>query len=110
MNTKIVCVSASNVRHAKNGSTSTRLCCMIREMILQELHDHATVDIIPLVDYELKPCIGCGECSESAICVHDKVFNNILSFLTSADGIVRSIDKPEAIYRLKDIPDVGSID
>jgi hypothetical protein len=86
--TRIVCISASNIKHAKNWSTSTKICCMIKEMILQELEDHATIDIIPLADYELKPCIGCGECFKSGTCAHDEAFNRIMSFLTRADGIV----------------------
>ena len=43
------------------------LCEMIRE-IINKVNGSFCIDIIPLVDYELTPCIGCGMCYNKNSC------------------------------------------
>lgn len=45
------------------------------------------VNIISLVDYEFKPCIMCGKCSETGKCISDESFNEIYSRILESDGI-----------------------
>jgi len=83
----LVCVSASNVRHARNCSTSLKICHLIQQIATEKLKTGPTVDVIALVDYELQPCIGCGACLKSGICATDPVFNELYARLTCADDI-----------------------
>ncbi len=82
----LVCVSASNIRHARDCSTSLRICHLIQQ-IAAEQKSSLTVDVIALVDYELKPCIGCGACWSHGVCGTDPVFNELYSRLVRADGV-----------------------
>ncbi|WP_027628165.1 NAD(P)H-dependent oxidoreductase [Ruminiclostridium cellobioparum] len=45
------------------------------------------VQIISLVDYELKPCIGCGRCYDRDRCVNDDEFNSIYNILGKSDAL-----------------------
>jgi multimeric flavodoxin WrbA len=45
------------------------------------------VKIISLVDYELKPCIGCGTCFKHESCIYDSDFNQIYNILTKANAL-----------------------
>lgn len=83
----LICVSASNIRHARNCSTSLKICYLIKQIAAETQKSHSTVDIIALVDYELKPCIGCGACLEQRACAIDQVFNELYTRLTHADGV-----------------------
>ena len=83
----IVCISASNIKHAGDNSTSLKVCKLIEEIAYKETSGIAEVKIIPLVNYELKPCIGCGKCFEHNECVNDTDFNNIYNVLCSADAL-----------------------
>lgn len=83
----IVCVSASNIKHAGENSTSVKTCKLIKEMVKRKTTSNVEVEIISLVDYELKPCIGCGRCFNEEICIHDDDFNQIYSILTQANAL-----------------------
>lgn len=85
----IVCISASNIKHAKNCSTSTKTCSLIKDMINEYGNDakSAEVTLISLVDYELRPCIGCGRCFNQENCSLDDDFNKIYNTLIKADGL-----------------------
>jgi len=83
---KIVCVSASNVRHAGEASTSLRVCRLLGDLIHR--HDSgAAVETVRLVDYDLKPCVGCGKCFRVGRCAEDEAFNEVYSRLVGADGL-----------------------
>ena len=84
----IACISAANVRHARAASTSTKACNLIQEIItgLPGCAD-VSVDIIRLVDHELRPCHGCGACYTSGRCADDPVFNALYERLVAADGL-----------------------
>jgi NAD(P)H-dependent FMN reductase len=84
---KICCISASNIKHARQNSTSLRVCNLIKKIIEQEYLEELLVDIIPLVEYEFKPCIGCGKCHKVDACVFDQHFNEIYSKLSNADAL-----------------------
>lgn len=84
---KICCISASNIKHAGQNSTSLKICNVIHEIIKKDYTDHISVEIIPLVDYELSPCIGCGKCSDMDECIMDNQFNMIYKKMTDADAL-----------------------
>ena len=82
---KITCISASNVEPARENSASTRACELIRNLAQAECD--AQVTILPLIDYEIKPCRMCGECLEAGQCVRDTAFNQIYQHLAGADAV-----------------------
>ena len=82
---KITCFSASNVEPARENSASTRACELIRNLAQAECD--AQVTILPLIDYEIKPCRMCGECLEAGQCVRDTAFNQIYQHLAEADAV-----------------------
>lgn len=84
---KVTCISASNIKHAKEYSTSSKICSLIKEMIMENNKNRITIDIIKLVDYELKPCIGCGKCFKKNRCTNDEGFNDIYSKIVKSDGL-----------------------
>lgn len=83
----IICISASNIKHAGENSTSLKACHLIKEMIKTKTAKDVDVEIIPLVNYELTPCIGCGTCFNQESCIHDSAFNQIYDKLTKANGL-----------------------
>ena len=82
----ISCISASNIKHAKASSTSLKVCEMIRE-IINKVNGSFCIDIIPLVDYELTPCIGCGMCYNKNSCTRRDDFNYLYSKLIKSDAL-----------------------
>lgn len=84
---KILCIAASNVRKARENSSSTKIGEMVKEMILAEV-PQAEVQIMPLLDYDLKPCEMCGGCYHANKCVMDDDFNEIYTAFESTDGII----------------------
>lgn len=83
----ITCISASNIKHAKEYSTSLRICYLIKEFLNNEIDKNLDIQIIPLVDYEFKPCIGCGKCYLKDKCVIDDVFNDVYEKIKKSDGL-----------------------
>jgi multimeric flavodoxin WrbA len=83
----IVCISGSNIKHAKEKSTSLKVCRLIETILNRETNKNITVQIIPLVEHELKPCVGCGKCYDQNQCAKDNVFNHIYGTLCSADAL-----------------------
>ena len=83
---RILCLSASNIEPFKEHSASTRTCELVRELVLAKQVD-AEVRILPLIDYELKPCRMCGKCLEAGRCVRDEGFNAVYDALKEADRI-----------------------
>lgn len=85
---KIVCISASNVIKSRGNSASTKACEIIKSNLEKKYENGVEVEIIPLVDLNLKPCVMCGECEKNQRCVYDEEFNRIFSKLGGADGVV----------------------
>jgi multimeric flavodoxin WrbA len=83
---KVVCLSASNISPARQHSASTHTCELIRNL-LAEIQPSIEVEIVPLIDYAMKPCRMCGECLPTLRCSHDEDFNQVQNRLQSADGI-----------------------
>lgn len=83
----ITCISASNIKHAKDYGTSSKICDLIKEMVIKKGKNLIAVELIKLVDYELSPCIGCGKCFKKDVCVYDEDFNNIYSKAIKSDGL-----------------------
>ncbi|WP_216457666.1 flavodoxin family protein [Clostridium simiarum] len=83
----VVCMSASNIKHSKNNGTSIKACKLVKKIINKRGANSIDVEIISLVDYDLKPCIGCGECFYSDNCVYDNDFNHIYSTIVKADAL-----------------------
>lgn len=84
---KICCISASNIKHSGQNSTSLRVCNLIKKVIEQEYLENLLVEIIPLVEYEFNPCIGCGKCHEVDECALDQHFNVVYSKISNADAL-----------------------
>ena len=84
---RIACVSASNTGLPEEKSTSIRVCNKIREMVTDMGMPEAVIEILPLRDYDLKPCTLCGACSKSGECVYDGEFNKVRMALEHAQGI-----------------------
>lgn len=82
----IVCVSAANIEPARETSASVRACKIIRDLLAARA-PQARVEIIPLIDYEMKPCRMCGQCIPAGRCVRDAAFNQVFERLATADGI-----------------------
>lgn len=83
---KIVCISASNVKHAGNNSTSLKVCKLIKN-ITKDIYGDFEIIIESLVDYKFEPCVGCGGCFKKDECLNDKDFNRIYKKLTEADAL-----------------------
>jgi multimeric flavodoxin WrbA len=83
---KIVAISAANITVARGHSASTHACELIRDSIASEQPD-ASVEIVPLIDYDLKPCRMCSECFDAGKCVRDEAFNTLYEKLIAADAI-----------------------
>lgn len=81
---KIICISASNIVHSRNQSTSLLLCEKIAAIIREK---GIISEIIDLRDSLLSPCIGCGKCYESKRCYHDNAFNGIYESIIQSDGV-----------------------
>ncbi len=83
---KYVCVSASNVEAARGSSASLRACQLLGTMVQAEQPD-AVVEIVPLLDYEMKSCRMCGKCFDTERCALDPAFNQVFEKMISADGL-----------------------
>jgi hypothetical protein len=82
MPASIVCLSASNVEMNRANSASTRAI-----VLDQKKPDQVKVEIIPLLDYDMKPCRMCGQCFDSKHCAHDQAFNQIMDSMAGADAL-----------------------
>jgi multimeric flavodoxin WrbA len=85
---KITCISASNTKLPGGNSTSVNVCNMMKEMLLEDESNEIAVDIVPLKDYDLKPCTLCGSCYQSGRCIYDEEFNKLLTILEDTQGIL----------------------
>lgn len=83
---KITCISAANIEVARGHSASVRTCALVREIVLSE-HPTADVEIVPLIDYEMKPCRMCGACLGSERCARDEAFNQVFEKMIAADAV-----------------------
>lgn len=83
----VVCISASNIKHAGQNSTSLKICQLIKEMVRTKDERDTDIKVLPLVDYELKPCTGCGRCFKQECCINDSAFNQIYGTLAKADAL-----------------------
>ncbi len=83
---KIICLSCSNVQNNKDTSASTRACHLLADLLHEQAPNGVDVETLALIDYALQPCIMCGECFESWMCIYDKAFNELFARLTAADG------------------------
>jgi multimeric flavodoxin WrbA len=84
---KILCLSGSNVQHKQNSSTSTKTCQLIEGIIEERSAEKIDRETIALLDFNLTPCIFCGNCVENSKCVYDEDFNVIYSKIENSDGI-----------------------
>ncbi len=70
----IVCISASNVLHSGEQSTSLKACRKIAEILADQRNNG---EIIELRNFSLSPFVGCGKCYENNRCQRDQGFNQI---------------------------------
>lgn len=83
----LVLISAANMRHARENSTSTRICSVLQSIAEEEAGLPLTTDLIRLVDYALQPCDGCGACYTRGQCAQDAVFNDLYRRICQADAL-----------------------
>ncbi len=83
---KLLCISASNVKKQGVNSASTRIANLIKDQVLAR-QGEAVVEVLALMDHELKPCVMCGACAEDDRCIYDDAFNLIYDKMARADGI-----------------------
>lgn len=81
---KVLCISASNILHSKEHSTSQLLCSKISEILSEQAVMCETAD---LRAYRLSPCIGCGNCFSSRRCCNDADFNVLYEKVIEADAL-----------------------
>jgi multimeric flavodoxin WrbA len=85
---KVICISASNMKKAGDKSTSLIACQTIEKIIKDRLQrKDVQVEIIKLVDAELKPCTGCGQCYEADKCAAKDDFNTIYAKIAESDAV-----------------------
>jgi multimeric flavodoxin WrbA len=83
---KVLGISASNVHHKRDESTSTRVVRMALKLLTMMME--AQVESIHLLDYDLQPCIFCGHCLETGNCTRDPAFNRLHSKILESDAII----------------------
>jgi multimeric flavodoxin WrbA len=83
---KYTCISAANIEPARNTSASVRACEMARSLILDE-DSQAEVEIVALLDYEMRSCRMCGECQQPERCARDAAFNQVFEKMIAADAV-----------------------
>jgi multimeric flavodoxin WrbA len=85
---KVICISASNMKKAGDKSTSLIACQTIEKIIKDRLKRNGIqVEIIKLVDAELKPCTGCGQCYEADKCAAKDDFNTIYAKIAVSHAV-----------------------
>jgi multimeric flavodoxin WrbA len=84
----ILCLSAANMKYAADKSTSLITCQIIENIIKNKLQrPDARVDVIKMVDADLQPCDGCGECFKTSRCGAEDDFNRIYLRIANADAV-----------------------
>jgi multimeric flavodoxin WrbA len=85
---KITCISAANMKYAADKSTSLITCQIIENIIKNKLgKNDVQVDVVKLVDADLSPCTGCGECFKTGRCGADDDFNRIYLRIANAGAV-----------------------
>jgi multimeric flavodoxin WrbA len=83
---RIVCLSASNVKHKRENGSSLRICEEIKNQIT-EIDQNNSIKIVSLLDYKLTPCIFCGKCKDESVCAYDSNFNLLFDEFKTTDVI-----------------------
>jgi multimeric flavodoxin WrbA len=84
----VVCLSASNMKNTIRNGTSTRVCGIIETVIKKNPQSKNTqVGILRLVEADLTPCTGCGECFETGQCSATDDFNGIYEKIAGSDAL-----------------------
>ena len=83
----VLCISASNVKETGDGSASIQIGRAIGRIFQKEGIPDPGVEILPLVKYDLKTCILCGQCYKTSRCLYDEDFNRLYERLASADAV-----------------------
>jgi hypothetical protein len=84
---KFVCISAANIEVARNHSASVRTCQLAGSILAFECPG-ASIEVVPLIDFDMKPCRMCGECVEFLRCTRDTAFNRVFEKMMSAQGLL----------------------
>ena len=79
---KIIIINGS---YRKNGATAIILNEMYQQ--LKKCND-VDVEIIHVVDLELKYCVGCGTCYKTGDCIYNDDIEKLSLKIGSADGII----------------------
>ncbi|MCM1135522.1 MAG: NAD(P)H-dependent oxidoreductase [Clostridium sp.] len=79
---KAICISASNITHSREQSTSYRISKIVANVFAEK---GISCRILDLRKAELTPCTGCGRCYAEKRCCRDKIFNRIYEEMAAAD-------------------------
>lgn len=83
----ITCISTSNNKHMGEKSASTKVCGIIGDIIRKDYEEDIEVRTVSLVNYDFRPCILCGSCSKTNVCIYDEDFNDIYSKMGKSDAV-----------------------
>ena len=85
---KILCISAANMKYAADKSTSLIACQIIENIIRNKLKmSNTQVEVVKLVDVNLVPCTGCGDCFKTGRCCADDDFNGIYAKIAASNAV-----------------------
>lgn len=85
---RLICISGSNTKLIGHNSTSVKVGNIIEKIVHNQKDPNIEVEVIPLMEYDLKTCILCGSCNSTGRCSYDGEFNRLLTQIEEADGIV----------------------
>lgn len=88
MGLRVACISTSNVIGRGSASASTRVCQLACDVIVEYSSGRAAVEILSLMDLDMKPCRMCGFCYPEGRCRFDEPFNRVFSAMSGCDATV----------------------
>lgn len=80
-----ICISGSNTKLMGSNSASTKICRIIKNIINNQVGNSESVEILPLLDYDLKPCGLCGNCRNDLKCTAGDEFNRLFESIVMSD-------------------------
>ncbi|ERJ12439.1 NAD(P)H-dependent oxidoreductase [Haloplasma contractile] len=84
----ITCISASNTKLMGGNSASTKVCELVKNMITDDCNrTNLSIDVVPLMSYDLRPCDLCGHCGEDSKCIYNDGFNLLFQKIIKSDLI-----------------------
>lgn len=83
----VTCIAASNVKGMGERSASIRACRMVGELIAERVPAGAIVETVEMAEYDLRPCVMCGQCVKEGRCIYDSAFNAVFEKMKRSDAL-----------------------